>query len=560
VEQGDMISLSTGILLSTCLLFIIFFVVVRRSNKELKDYGNDNFCYLYYGNSVAIGISSNIGTIFSICLIYGLMGATFNADEAFSIGIGIIAPIFTGFGILYYAFNYKNSKLQEYFQQNEEKKFTIIDYIGDYYNTNPKKNYFTVLVSLYYLFFIFLTLSLELAMCKVVFSEIFGLNSFHVAFLIVIIMLLTLSYVFLGGFRGVLLTDLWQLVIIMIICIGFFAIAIYFVLTTSINGTMESLSNVVDTANSKILITPIAIFYGFCVITAWVVSNYDIWTRTLTTPNIVEEKKDRKIRYLYKFDTPKDINQNGKNIIKWTGILSIVIILAFIFLSVKAKEYNIVNLSLLKPQDNYTISTKGFQFPLELTRLVYHPEKIQYEKITNKNIKSFLKNKYYENNNYFLFCQIFLVLFFIMIAITTIDTQLMSALQVFFILTTNLSPKKNKLAYKQFIIIFLSIGMIYSNCVNKETYGDWGTYWILQFLIIVPLLINSLFSYVSSKSKYFFISLLIPCVISICIFFMMLFIDTKIVANFDIIYPLLFIMPSTTVLTLIWIKEKWLTK
>ena len=185
-------------------LGIISYLICLKAARSRVDTSISS--YLYSGNTIVLAIGSTLGTIFSVAVL-------FTAITALSMIYGYIAFllifVFSYFGLYFVNKNidivYDHSDKHKGIQHKFETRFNSLF-------INEHKSLLYLAIATLYLFLMCIT---EVGALKN--FIIFSLDDDFYNFLIIYVTLFcSISYVYVGGFYGVLITDMIQAVIIVI--------------------------------------------------------------------------------------------------------------------------------------------------------------------------------------------------------------------------------------------------------------------------------------------------------------------------------------------------------
>ena len=178
----------------------------------------------------------------------------------------------------------------------------------------------------------------------------------------------------------------------------------------------------------------------------------------------------------------------------------------------------------------------------------------------NKGLPAYLKIlKEWHGIPLLAFLKFFFVLFISIIAVTTIDTELISMGQLFY--SANFIKRQINTNYYKLLILYISpLTLLLSFHVEDNNFGAWGTFWIIQFIIIMPAMLNALLNIINVNTKFIYSTFLFSLISSFSIFFYTIY-DSEYIRNYpcrDIF--ILFFVPSFTVIFLSLHKKYKLLK
>lgn len=247
--------------------------------------------YLFEGNKLSYSVLSNAGTLFSL-----------NAFLVMGIGIGMnygsiafLIAVIGGVTALIIARNLvKSREFEKIFftsQPCETSNFSIIDLASESLGNTTK-----ILHGLIILVFLFLFLILEFALIRLCYSEYFPNSVIKPLLFIFLFMLVCFMYTFLGGFRGILRTDKWQLVII----IGATGLIIYSFYPNTASAISENIHAIYSLKIPKSI--PLSLFILKCLgiviyMICWTIGSADFWIRTICTLKNDQKLAKKSITY-----------------------------------------------------------------------------------------------------------------------------------------------------------------------------------------------------------------------------------------------------------------------
>ncbi len=167
--------------------------------------------YLFSGNRPVLAVSSGIGSIFSLSI-----SCTAFLSGGFVYGWQIIAPFLLGLLAAYLALaSFAKSqsgldfcgRIELAGRQSGTSQFLLLSQRG------MRKSYF--LASTIAVLFYLSMLATEIAVGRVFLKSLLPVNATEVSMLLFAFLATSYAYVFMGGFRGVLLTDHLQIVVVL---------------------------------------------------------------------------------------------------------------------------------------------------------------------------------------------------------------------------------------------------------------------------------------------------------------------------------------------------------
>ncbi len=418
------------------LILVVSFVIAYMASKRNRDI----ISFLFEGNNWKWGASSNIGSIFSVTIFVGIFGSAYMAGSISLLWFLIL--IVAGFGTVLWFL--RQDKLQKFFEQKEGRKtnrFSIIEYVGQEYGSKTE-----LAIIPFYIYFILLSLALELAIFQAILNHILPDAPIGSEVLTLFIVLICYMYVSIGGFRGILWTDIFQLAIVSCVVLLFVIGGIQ--ATLSSGGVVNFGVDVAIKAWGPISLKTILcfIFFGLGGVIMWYPSSADFWIRTAGTIKGVSNVK----RAIW---------------VSFAVLLILILILVFFALWARANF-------------GWTDYGEAFYYPL---RVIDH----------------------FINGGLGIFGLVCLVVFASVIFLTTANTLLVTLAQLFYIFLKNIKAHKSSdvesnlykflsnVEVKWLLGIFLLLWVIHFAFISEANYGEWGTAWISLYLIVMPVILNA---------------------------------------------------------------------
>jgi len=193
---------------SFLVLFLSMVIAFLANHIDLKD--RDPFNFLFRHNNSFLATSSNIGSVLSIStVVCGYLAAVSGW------GLTPIFLLYFGIPIAYASFAVSAKRVRRNIElpesASERVTNTILDLIP---NDIIRHRYRKALKVLY-----FSVIILELTVARNLLNELFPGSELYSIFIVLFISILCATYTSLGGFIGVLRTDLFQLIVFEIGCI-----------------------------------------------------------------------------------------------------------------------------------------------------------------------------------------------------------------------------------------------------------------------------------------------------------------------------------------------------
>lgn len=254
----------------TVLFLVSFWLCYDLRHKHKNILG-----YLFKGNNLKYSIISNVGTLFSLT-VFLVMGVGIGMAYG---SIAFLMAVLGGItGLILARMLVKSSLYGKIFftsQSCETSNFSIIDLVGESLGKTTK-----ILHGLIILAYLFLFLTLEFALIRLCYSEFFPNSIMKPILFIFIFMFVCFMYTFLGGFKGILRTDQWQLVII-IVATGLIICLYYTNTASAISANLHGIASfkIHKPIPWSLLKCLGIVIYMIC----WVIGSADFWIRTTCT-------------------------------------------------------------------------------------------------------------------------------------------------------------------------------------------------------------------------------------------------------------------------------------
>jgi Na+/proline symporter len=246
--------------------------------------------YLYAGNSLVLGVSSSIGSIVSMAIAFTALlsaGFVFGWQILFSIlggGAAGLWALFRFIGTPQIA-NARETAVRD----DREFGASYLAILADQRGL-PFLTFFWVAILFYHAM-----IATELAVLRGFLRFFTELPELELAVLLAMIALVCFSYVFIGGFRGVLVTDYFQLLVVIAFlgllvakfCLGPITLSVPSMTTAAIRWTPRTL-----------VLLHVGVFVGTF---AWVLANVDQWLRTVGTLSPPDANKALRIAAVVTF-------------------------------------------------------------------------------------------------------------------------------------------------------------------------------------------------------------------------------------------------------------------
>ena len=237
--------------------------------------------FLFEGNRQLLAVSSGIGSMFS----YSLAGTALVA-AGYIFGWQVCAPIVLGalLGLWIYLRVIKNPSVLRLINTFRAEGFTNgASYPQAIAATAGKQVHFVVLTYLYFAYAAML--AAELAVVRVTLHTLLPEQAQIADLLLVLLLAVCFTYVFTGGFLGVLVSDHFQLIIIILFTLSTFLDVPWHRVWASIPGPSECL---VGTSPTLRILLLVSAFMGSFAIS---LGNADQWYRTAGTLPVAEARR-----------------------------------------------------------------------------------------------------------------------------------------------------------------------------------------------------------------------------------------------------------------------------
>ena len=268
---------------SVLLISYILVLVSVQYRRRLRAPGELQWIedYLYQGNRPSLAISSGIGSMFS----YSLAGTAL-LSIGYVFGWQVCGSILAGActGLATYLALLRNPRLMEATRKLAADGFTEgASYSRALAESSGRPLHYTL--TSYLLLVYSAILLLELAVIRVTIGQLLGLPTFELDVLIAALVIICYAYVFAGGYRAVLLTDHFQLAVILLLVVSTIPdIDINHLISTIPLPTSSRLAM----NKSDLVLLHIASFISA---SALALGNVDHWYRTVGTLKPKEAKK-----------------------------------------------------------------------------------------------------------------------------------------------------------------------------------------------------------------------------------------------------------------------------
>jgi len=381
--------------------------------KPFIEEGNAEF--LFSGNNTKYAISSNLGSVCSLALFSSIVALTFKIGPY---ALTLLVPALLINCII--CLKIIPKKIPEF---NTGECNSLVSVINQRYGRDESLPYAVLSI-----LFISLTIALEIAIFRYCYTEVANNDSIHAATITYIVVLVCLMYVVKGGFRGVLITDHLQTLLI--------AILISVSIPVFSNATIPSLELQFPIAQKFTVTTLISSLPQFFVL---------IFCLSLWFPTMM----DFGIRNHGTIDFKR-----GKHI-----IISFILLSLFLF--------GMVMFSLILQNSS--------NLPIDLDQPFYHF--VYFISALKDNSAATLIDisSIGISDNYTYLALIAVGLFISLSSLTTIDTMLITAAQ----LSDATAKKQNP---RVIILIVCTISSIISIFSTKSVFAGIGTVWASLFI------------------------------------------------------------------------------
>jgi len=209
--------MNVGILFAFLLVLVISFVIAAKS-RVVSIYQNTE-TFLFGGNNSFLAISSNVGSLLSVSIIFSMFSVGI-------IGYGVMTLVATLLGILaaYIVLQMSRRRISDSYGDLINRRLLLQNVHGRFERHLP-----LIIVTQY-----FLAITLEFAVFQNLLSPLNTEIAHASLYLGFIVALLCSAYVIIGGYAGVLRTDLFQMIV--------FGIGIGVLIFSIANGPTNSLS------------------------------------------------------------------------------------------------------------------------------------------------------------------------------------------------------------------------------------------------------------------------------------------------------------------------------
>ena len=228
--------------------------------------------YLFGGNTPLLGLSSSVGAIVSMAIAFTAL-----LSAGFVFGWQILFSIFAGgAGGLWLLFRFAHSpevkQAREKAQETQHRLgASFLAILAD--RRGAGFLFFYAVAIAFYL----AMLATELAVLRVFLQFFIPFGDAELVVVLVAILLVCYSYVFLGGFRGVLITDYFQLLVVLAF-IGLLAVHLG---ATPFRGSIPPMTKAaIQWTPMRLVLLHAGVFFGTF---AWGLGNLDQWYRTFGT-------------------------------------------------------------------------------------------------------------------------------------------------------------------------------------------------------------------------------------------------------------------------------------
>lgn len=192
-----------NVFLATFLLLLLAVLTVEACRRDHVAFTSDLKAYLFRGRLPVHSLASNIGATFSVTYFFGAI--VIYAQLFRSWFVLTLAVAFPLIFLLYNRLLARAEKAIPSGQMLKQKGNILLDLLSGIYSRNS----FRSLAGLYLLMY-FLLLVEELAVSRLVLSSLIPGRPLVVSFLLSVVCLVAVIYLYLGGFRAVLISDFVQ--------------------------------------------------------------------------------------------------------------------------------------------------------------------------------------------------------------------------------------------------------------------------------------------------------------------------------------------------------------
>jgi len=258
---------------STVAIFIVLAVSYLIAWWSIRHYRQRMVhIHLFGGNTPVLGLSSNVGAIVSMAIAFTAL-----LSGGFVFGWQILFPIAAG-GAAGLAVIIRFSNRADTVESRGESVSGDhrwgISYLALLADDREKS--FLLFYGVAIVFYAAM-LATELAVLRGLLHFFVPLPELELGLLLLVILVVCCSYVFLGGFRGVLMTDYFQLLVV----IALFGASGSRVLPTRIAGALPSMSDAaIRWTPVTLTLLHLGVFIGAF---GWALANVDQWNRTIGT-------------------------------------------------------------------------------------------------------------------------------------------------------------------------------------------------------------------------------------------------------------------------------------
>lgn len=252
------------------LVVVASYIIAWWSSRKNRDTRVNT--YLFAGNTAALGLSSSVGTIISMAV-----GFTALLSAGFVFGWQILFSILPGGGVgLWVILRFINTpiihaKRTEALSSHWKYGASYLAFLS---KDRPKSSlaYYSVAM-----FFYVAMLATEVAVLRGALRFFLGVDKAELVMLLGAIIAVCISYVYIGGFRGVLVTDYFQLLVV----IAFIGSVLPHVVRLDLFESIPTPTvAAIHWTPTSLVILHIGAFFGAF---AWTAGNLDQWFRTLGT-------------------------------------------------------------------------------------------------------------------------------------------------------------------------------------------------------------------------------------------------------------------------------------
>lgn len=263
-------------IIDICAISIVLlasYVIALLSSKASKSPRVET--YLFAGNSLLLSASSSIGAILSIPITFTALisgGFMYGWQIIFSFWIGI------GLAVLFLRRLSRTNGHAEFCANKEEREGSAgVSFLSRLCEKHGLNGHVVP-----YVFSIFLygcLLAMEFSVARSTINYLSEIDAFNLAAIIILIASVTYSYVYIGGYKAVLYTDYFQLMVIAVfvgLCFG----SLLFNSDVKIQHFGPLVSKLAWTSKSDMFLLHVSVVFGGF---SFLVASIDQWNRTFGT-------------------------------------------------------------------------------------------------------------------------------------------------------------------------------------------------------------------------------------------------------------------------------------